>query len=186
MTGEQAIVGRAKTGDAAAFEELFRRYRVFVWNVAYRMTYSFDQAEDVAQEVFVSAWRALSSFDGRSGFSTWLYRITVNKTLNRARMRRELPLEADEAAWGLVDGEMFMRQNPEAAAEELDNERTLARLLARLDPERRLAIVLREIEGLSYEEIAEATGVPVGTVRSRIARARRDLKAIVASLETEK
>lgn len=186
MTDERAIVGRAKTGDAKAFEELFRRYKSFVWNVAYRMTYNFDQAEDVAQEVFVAAWRALPSFGGRSGFSTWLYRIAVNKTLNRVRMRRDLPFEADEAAWGLVDAEVFMRQNPEAAAEELDNERTLARLLARLDPERRLAIVLREIEGLSYEEIAGATGVPVGTVRSRIARARRDLEGIAADMETEK
>jgi RNA polymerase sigma-70 factor (ECF subfamily) len=147
---ESKILRKAQQGDPEAFSALFEKYKDFVWNVVYRMVFDFDEAEDIAQEVFVTAWRRLGSFRADSAFSTWLYRLTVNKTLNHLRNRRNnLPL-SDEAVTPNVDAEVFMRQNPEASIDELEAEQVLALLLARLDPDKRLAVILRELEGLSY------------------------------------
>ena len=183
MMDESALALRAGQGDASAFEELFHKYKTFVWNVAYRMTYNFDMAEDLAQDVFISAWKSLPAFRGASAFSTWIYRITVNTTLNMLRRRPYEQIASDEQLHGVLDTETFMRQNPETRTQTVEAERELSALLARLSPERRLALVLKEIEGLSYEQIAQATGVPLGTVRSRIARARADLGKIAESEE---
>ncbi len=183
IINETITVNRARAGDTAAFEELFDKYKSFVWNVAYRMTCSFEESEDLTQEVFVSAWKALGSFKGRSSFSTWLYRITVNKTLNTLRRRSPAGCKTDERVFGVVDKEIFMRQNPGAGVESCEVEQALSKLLERLDPDRRMAVVLREIEGLSYEQISGAMDVPVGTVKSRIARAREDLARFAAQME---
>ena len=153
-----------------------------VWNVAYRMTSDFDEAEDLAQDVFVTAWLKLASFRGESAFSTWLYRITVNKALNGKKGGRMVHRLSEEETANLLDAETFMRQNPSAGLEKLEAERILAGLLAQIEPERRLALILREIEGLSYEQIAEAMETPVGTVRSRISRAREELEAIAKKM----
>jgi len=174
---DSRLVEKARAGDAEAFGLIFERSKGMVWNVAYRMTGDFDEAEDLAQDVFVTAWRKLASFRGESAFSTWLYRITVNKALNAKKSGRMLQRLTDEETANLVDVETFTRQNPTAGVEQLETERILAGLLAQLEPERRLALILREIEGLSYEEIAEAMDTPVGTVRSRISRAREELEA---------
>lgn len=174
---ETRLVEKARAGDAEAFGLIFERSKNMVWNVAYRMTGDFDEAEDLAQDVFVTAWRKLASFRGESAFSTWLYRITVNKALNAKKSGRALHRLSDEETANLVDMEAFTHQNPSAGVEQLETERILAGLLARLEPERRLALILREIEGLSYEQIAEAMDTPVGTVRSRISRAREELEA---------
>jgi len=169
---EKEIVERAKRGDVAAFEALFVRYKNFVWSVAFRMTYRKETAEDLAQEVFLAAWRKLSTFQEKSAFSTWLYKITVNTTLNwqRGAFRYAiLPVSGDwELAASAEDG-------PEKAALARESERMLAKLLGKLEKDRRLVFILRELEGLSYSDIAEATGWPVGTVRSRLARAREEL-----------
>lgn len=173
---EGRLVEKARAGDAAAFGLIFERSKSMVWNVAYRMTGDFDEAEDLAQDVFVTAWRKLASFRGESAFSTWLYRITVNKALNGKKGKRMVHRLSDRETANLVDAETFIHQNPSAGVEKLETERILAGLLARLEPERRLALILREIEGLSYEQIAEAMDTPVGTVRSRISRAREELE----------
>ncbi|VAX21936.1 RNA polymerase sigma factor RpoE [hydrothermal vent metagenome] len=192
---ETKIVNKAKQGDGHAFGRLFERYKHFVWSVAYRMTYDFDVAEDVAQDVFVSAWKSLNTFRGGSAFSTWLYKITVNKTLNRLRPPLSLSYDSgergegsewDEAPMARVDKEVFDQLNPESRADAVEVEQTLAILLSQLDPDRRIAIILREIEGLSYQEIASATGAPIGTVRSRIARGRAELEKLADEMEETK
>jgi len=187
---ETQIVKKAKLGDGHAFGRLFERYRHFVWSVAYRMTFDFDVAEDIAQDVFVSAWKSLKTFRGGSAFSTWLYKITVNKTLNRLRSSPASISydsgegdERDEAMTAHVDRQVYRRQNPESGADAVEVEQALAILLSQLDPDRRIAIILREIEGLSYQEISDATGAPIGTVRSRIARGRRKLVKLAEEME---
>jgi RNA polymerase sigma-70 factor (ECF subfamily) len=179
---DSRLVEKARAGDAQAFGLIFERSKGMVWNVAYRMTGDFDAAEDLAQDVFVTAWRKLASFRGDSAFSTWLYRITVNKAFNAKKSGKMVQRLTDEEMANLVDVETFAQQNPSAGVDQMETERVLAGLLAQLEPERRLALILREIEGLSYEEIAEAMDTPVGTVRSRISRAREELEAIAKKM----
>ena len=179
---DSRLVEKARAGDAQAFGLIFERSKGMVWNVAYRMTGDFDAAEDLAQDVFVTAWRKLASFRGESAFSTWLYRITVNKAFNAKKSGKMVQRLTDEEMANLVDVETFAQQNPSAGVDQMETERVLAGLLAQLEPERRLALILREIEGLSYEEIAEAMDTPVGTVRSRISRAREELEAIAKKM----
>jgi len=181
MDDEQAWVERAAGGDTGAFERLFDRYRDFVWSVAYRMTYRNDSAEDLAQEVFLAVWRKLPGFEGKSAFSTWLYRITVNTTLNWKRVSSRYVNLPAAGEWEVSDP--ANDHAPERAAMARDAERILALLLGRLEDDRRLAFILRELHGLSYEEIAEATSWPVGTVRSRLARARGQLAAMAREME---
>jgi len=169
---EQEAIERAAQGDKTAFGKLFDWRQRFVYNVAYRMLGDSDAAEDVAQEVFLAVWRSLPQFRGESRFSTWLYRITVNRTLNRIKQEKKVtPLRNEErlVANGEAPGESVER---EQAKEELNV------LLAKIAPERRLVIVLREIEGLSYEEIAATINLPVGTVRSRLNRGRKELEKV--------
>ncbi len=177
------LIKRAGQGDEKAFKELFEKHKTFVWNVSYRMTYDFDEAEDIAQEVFIKVWKSISKFRGTSRFSTWVYRITVNSALNTLGKAARNESHFDEGAMAHIDTQRFMDQNPEANLAQIEAERILAQLLAKLDNERRIVIILREIEGLSYEEIAETTGAPIGTVRSRIARGRKDLEEMGALME---
>lgn len=172
---EERIIAQAKRGDQEAFGELFDRYQPFVWNMALRMTGDCDEAEDVAQEVFVTVWKKLPQFQGLSTFSTWLYRISVNRTLSFIKRRTAQKLGRSQIKVDLDDN--AHTNNPSASIEKKEAEKVLGTLLARLDPERRMALILRDIEGLSYTEIAAATGVPVGTVRSRIARGRKELES---------
>lgn len=184
METDADVAQAAKEGDPRAFEKLYETYKRMVWNVAYRMTYRFDEAEDVTQEVFVAAWRALPRWRRQAAFSTWLYRIAVNTTLNHLRANRSGLVQTDRDVYqAALDKEQYVQYNPGVTARAVEAEQTLARLLARLEPERRLALILRELEGLSYEQIAEAMQTPLGTVRSRIARAREELAALAESEE---
>jgi RNA polymerase sigma-70 factor (ECF subfamily) len=145
------------------------------------------EAEDVAQDAFVKAYRALASFRGDSAFYTWLYRIAVNTARNAmaSRQRRPLDYEADlsETEQSAVASRMSHSDTPEATALSDEIHATVNRAVADLPEDLRTAIILREIEGLSYEEIAAAMDCPVGTVRSRIFRAReaidRNLKPLL-------
>ncbi|MDH5509402.1 MAG: sigma-70 family RNA polymerase sigma factor, partial [Nitrospinota bacterium] len=183
MDDERLMVQMAARGDTMAFEKLFDKYQNFVWSVAFRMTYRHDSAEDLAQEVFLMAWRKLPAFEGKSAFSTWLYRITVNTTLNWRRSAGRYVSLPEPGGW--EPGDPANDHAPERAAMARDAERILARLLDRLEDDRRLVFILREIEGLSYDEIAEATSWPVGTVRSRLARARDQLAVMAREMEEQ-
>jgi RNA polymerase sigma-70 factor (ECF subfamily) len=180
---ETALVERAAGGDREAFSLLYDRHAPFAYNVALRLMNDPDEAEDLAQEVFVTAWRTLPGFRGGSAFRTWLYRIVVNRGINRIKARRPASEMPDELMVQRSDPARFMVDDPARGMEIAQAETLLNRLLARLDPDRKVAVVLREIEGLSYDEIAAITGAPVGTVRSRIARGRKDLAALAEEME---
>ena len=165
------LIMKAREGDMVAFEKIYRLAGGFVYNVALRIVRRPAEAQDVAQEVFVKLYRNLSQFAFRSSLNTWLYRITVNTAISKCRR------EAREAAG-------FARYRNEIAADAAadpypaptnDNEARVIALLAGLDPEQRACVVLREMEGLSYQEISETMNITINTVRSRLHRARETL-----------
>ncbi len=166
------LVARARQGDEAAFEQLVLRHQRYVFNLACRVLGDYTEAEDVAQEAFVRAWRGLSGFRGQAQFTTWLYRIVQNLCLNRLPgLRRELlqtePLE-----------EVLVNPNP-SPADLFDVREQMAFLHAQLDrlPEKyRLVLTLRYLQHLSYAEVAAALDVPMGTVKTHIHRARQLLR----------
>jgi RNA polymerase sigma-70 factor (ECF subfamily) len=181
------LVRRVQRGERGAFDLLVLRYQNKVVKLVARLLRDPAEAEDVAQEAFVKAYRAIGSFRGDSAFYTWLYRIAVNTARNTmaSRQRRPLDYEAElsESEQSVVESRMRHGDTPEAAALSEEIHLTVNRAVEALPEDLRTAIILREIEGLSYEEIAEAMDCPVGTVRSRIFRAReaidRSLKPLL-------
>jgi len=181
------LVRRVQRGERGAFDLLVLRYQHKVVKLVSRLLRDPSEAEDVAQEAFVKAYRALGSFRGDSAFYTWLYRIAVNTARNTmaARQRRPLAYEAElsENEQTVVESRMRHGDTPEATVLSDEIHRTVNSAVEELPEDLRTAIILREIEGLSYEEIAEAMDCPVGTVRSRIFRAReaidRSLKPLL-------
>jgi RNA polymerase sigma-70 factor (ECF subfamily) len=181
------LVRRVQKGERGAFDLLVLRYQHKVVKLVARLLRDPAEAEDVAQDAFVKAYRALGSFRGDSAFYTWLYRIAVNTARNTmaSRQRRPLDYEADlsESEQSVVESRMRHGDTPEAVALTDEIHRTVNDAIGALPEDLRTAIVLREVEGLSYEEIAEAMDCPVGTVRSRIFRAReaidRSLKPLL-------
>lgn len=173
------LVKRAQRGERGAFDLLVLRYQHKVVKLVARLLRDPAEAEDVAQEAFVKAYRALGSFRGDSAFYTWLYRIAVNTARNSiaSRQRRPLDYEADlsESEQSVVESRMRHSDTPEAAALSEEIRATVNRAVEELPEDLRTAIILREVEGLSYEEIAAAMDCPVGTVRSRIFRARESI-----------
>jgi RNA polymerase sigma-70 factor (ECF subfamily) len=181
------LVKRAQRGERGAFDLLVLRYQHKVIKLVARLLRDPAEAEDVAQEAFVKAYRALGSFRGDSAFYTWLYRIAVNTARNSiaSRQRRPLDYEADlsENEQTAVESRMRHTDTPEANVLSEEIRSTVNRAVEDLPEDLRTAIILREVEGLSYEEIAAAMDCPVGTVRSRIFRAReaidRNLKPLL-------
>jgi RNA polymerase sigma-70 factor (ECF subfamily) len=181
------LVKRAQRAERGAFDLLVLRYQHKVIKLVARLLRDPAEAEDVAQEAFVKAYRALGSFRGDSAFYTWLYRIAVNTARNSiaSRQRRPLDYEADlsESEQTAVDSRMSHSDTPEANLLSEEIRTTVNRAVEDLPEDLRTAIILREVEGLSYEEIAAAMDCPVGTVRSRIFRAReaidRNLKPLL-------
>ena len=172
---DDILVARAQAGNSAAFDMLVRRYQHKVVQLVSRYVSDAD-ASDVAQESFIKAYRALRNFQGKSAFYTWLYRIAVNTAKNHlvARSRRPASQDIDVA-----DAEQYGHTEhlsdvytPEGVALTDEIRDTVAAAMDDLPPDLKTAIVLRELEGMSYEEIAQAMECPVGTVRSRIFRAR--------------
>jgi RNA polymerase sigma-70 factor (ECF subfamily) len=168
------LLDRLRAGDPRAFEDLVRRYQHRVFGVALRMLQSPAEAEDIAQDVFLRVHRAIGTFRGDAKLSTWLYGITSNLCLNRLTSASRTRTRHDE------DAVMRARSDaPDATAamERSEVEAALHQAITELPDERRIVVVLRDLEGLSYEEIAEALDLEVGTVRSRLHRARMDLKS---------
>jgi RNA polymerase sigma-70 factor, ECF subfamily len=173
---DQQLVERVQAGEKAAFDLLVRKYQHRVLKLVGRFVSDAAEAEDVAQEAFLKAYRALASFRGDSAFYTWLYRIAINTAKNALVSNRRRPVDFD---LDLQDPEQYDRHarlkegdTPEGVllTEEIRN--VVERAMEQLPEDLRTAIILRELEGMSYEEIAEAMDCPVGTVRSRIFRAR--------------
>jgi RNA polymerase sigma-70 factor (ECF subfamily) len=174
---DAALVARARDGDRAAFDELVLRHEDRVYNMALRMLGNADDALDLAQEVFLSAYRALKAFESKSLFSTWLYRVTVNRCRDEMRRRatvkhtRPRPLGGPDPDDPPADPPA-RSASPEEAAASRESMGIVAAAVEALPEDAREVLVLRDVEGLAYEEIAAVLDVPVGTVRSRLFRAR--------------
>jgi RNA polymerase sigma-70 factor (ECF subfamily) len=171
------LVERYRVGDHAAFEEVYSRHEAMVFNLALRLSGSAEEAADLTQEIFLRVYRHLGSFRGQSALKTWLFRIALNHC--RQRLSRFRPLvqpvdESDPEGGGLVLTDPG--RGPEELAAAAEQGRLVAKALGRLHPVFREAVILRDLEGMSYQEIADVMGVRVGTVRSRIARGREQLR----------
>jgi len=173
---DQALVARAQGGDRRAFDLLAGKYRRKLERLLSRFIRDPAEVEDVSQEVLVKAYRALPAFRGESAFYTWLYRIGINTAKNHraAQARAPAPVGFDaEAAEGFQEaGQLRDAETPESLLLSKQIAQTVDAAIGALADDLRTAIVLREIDGLSYEEIADVMNCPIGTVRSRIFRAR--------------
>ncbi len=182
---ETVLIEKSKQGDLAAFEQLIMDYQKKIVNLAYRMLGNMADAEDAAQDIFVRVFRSISGFNEKAAFSTWLYRIATNVCLDLLRRKKrqneqntisihrgeendeyELPIEDNGPS-------PYEQAKRSAAMEALEN------ALKKLGEEQRLVVVLRDVNGLSYEEIAEITNCSLGTVKSRINRSRLMLRKLL-------
>ncbi len=173
---DQALVERVQAGDKAAFDLLVLKYQHKVINLISRYVRDSAEVFDIAQESFIKAYRALPNFRGDSAFYTWLYRIAINTAKNHlVSIKRRPPsvgVDAEDAEQYDEGGDLREHATPERLLQRDQVERTVIAAIDELPDDLRIAITLRELEGFSYEEIAEAMGCPIGTVRSRIFRAR--------------
>lgn len=173
------LIGRAKGGDGAAFGELVRKYQRRVYSTAFHMTGNHGDADDVAQEAFLRAYRAIGRFDGRADFFTWLYRIVVNVSLNTLRSRKHT-VPAPE-----LDDRVDPGQNPGKTAEGRELVSQVVQALGELPASLRMTLVLATLEDMSYKQIAETLEIPEGTVAWRVNQARKQLRKKLAALAPE-
>src|SRR5580692_1976445 len=184
-TEEAELVRRARNGGLQAYDELVKRYQERIYATIYHMTSNHEDANDLAQESFIKAFQALKSFKGGSSFYTWLYRISVNNTINFLKQRK------NRQHMSLNDLDFNTEHNPDLVA--LISEKTPRReagltelqeklnaALLKLSEHHRMAVVLHDVQGLSHEEIAKVMHCNIGTVRSRLFYARQQLQALLA------
>jgi RNA polymerase sigma-70 factor (ECF subfamily) len=180
-TTDADLVEAALRGDRDAFGELVERYQDRLFNMLVRITGSHEDAADAAQDAFVQAYQKLATFRGASQFYTWLYRIAMNQALSRRRRRRPTAsIDAGKDAVG--DEPVDAGESPEGCMLSRERAEHVQTALARLGEQHRKILVLREMEGCSYEAIADILQLPVGTVRSRLFRARMQLRDGLNSL----
>ncbi|GAB0152543.1 MULTISPECIES: RNA polymerase sigma factor RpoE [Marinobacterium] len=183
---DQLLVKRVQAGDKRAFDLLVKQYQHKIIGLIGRYVYDQHEALDVAQEAFIKAYRALPGFRGDSAFYTWLYRIAINTAKNHlvARNRRppDVDVDVDDAQYLGAENELRDLETPENALYRDEMERVVKQTLDRLPEDLRVALTLREFEGMSYEDIANVMDCPVGTVRSRIFRAREAIDKEIAPL----
>ncbi len=189
-SSDAEIVKRVQQGDVQAYNILVLRYQHKVCEIANKFVNNPADAGDVAQEAFIKAYRALGSFRGESSFYTWLYRITVNtaKTFLEGSSKHRYALDVDAPEFESQDtqGVLTSQDTPDRLLESAELEQVIFDALQQLPEELRQAITLREIEGMSYEDIALVMKTPIGTVRSRIFRARQFIEERMAQLATGK
>jgi RNA polymerase sigma-70 factor, ECF subfamily len=180
---ERSLLRRLRDRDERAFRELIETHRDRVYNITYRMLGNRSEAEDIAQEVFITVFKTIDTFREESKFSTWLYRVTVNHCKNRikylARRHDRDRDELDEMSGGVngaTVGTPARAPQPDRALEGIQMEGILQEAINTLDEEHRAVVILRDVEDLSIEEICEITKLPDGTVKSRLHRARLALR----------
>jgi RNA polymerase sigma-70 factor (ECF subfamily) len=179
------LIAAARQGDVSAFNELVLMHQAVVYNVAYRVLHDQDAAADASQEAFLSAFHALSGFRG-GNFRAWLLRIVTNACYDQLRVARRRPttslddleVDPDHSTW-LMD----KAESPEEYALRQDLGRVIQAGLDELPPDQRVTLVLSDIQGLGYEEIAQSTGVELGTVKSRLSRGRARMREYIQSHE---
>ncbi|MSP25581.1 MAG: sigma-70 family RNA polymerase sigma factor [Myxococcales bacterium] len=190
---ESAFVARLVARDESAYNELFELYERRVFGLVFRMLGKRSDAEEITQDVFVQVFRAIESFRGDSKLSTWLFRIAVNLSKNRMKSNarrgagRELELDdvAERNAFSAAVGVSVGRvRRPDETVETEQLEALVRRAILELEPEHRQLVILRDVEDLSYEEIADVTGLALGTVKSRIHRGRAQLREHVERMMT--
>ncbi|HXI60222.1 MAG TPA: sigma-70 family RNA polymerase sigma factor [Polyangia bacterium] len=181
---ERLLIGRLKARDEQAFNEIVRRYGDKVFSLVYRMIGSRPEAEDIAQEVFVTVFKTIDGFRGESKFSTWLLRIAANQCKNRIKYLSRRPAGTasfDDAVDHASEGALPIPAQghidaPDVLMEAAEMESLTQAAIAGLEEDHRLLIVLRDVEELSYQEIGEITGLAEGTIKSRLHRARMAIK----------
>jgi len=178
---DRRLITECLKGRTAAYGELVRRYQDRLFNAVYRLLDHPEDAQDVVQEAFISAYQSLASFKGDALFFTWLYRIAMNAAISHRRKHKvAVSLETgskNELVIDPVDESAYSQ--PGDALEQQEDYNRLKAALNRLSPEHRAVLILKDIEGQKYEEIAEIMQVPVGTVRSRLHRARLELRDLL-------
>lgn len=186
---ERLLIGRLKERDPSAFEEIVRRYGDKVFSLVYRMLGNRHEAEDITQEVFITVFKTVDTFRGEAKFTTWLLRIAANQSKNRIKYLARRPTDSGDVedsggpapgaaatpgpiAHAQIDG-------PDKLMEAAELEALMQTAIASLDEEHRLLVILRDVEELSYQEIGEITGLPEGTIKSRLHRARMAIKEVL-------
>ncbi|HHX18524.1 MAG TPA: sigma-70 family RNA polymerase sigma factor [Clostridium sp.] len=180
---ESQLIKEAKSGNVEAFEELIKQNEKKVFNIAYKMMGNYDDANELAQEAFIKAYKSINKFKGDSLFSTWIYRITTNVCLDELRKRKNKKVISlnehikynDEEIKPQVKDE---RPGPEKIFEKKETKNLINQCIESLPADYKTVIILRDIEGFTYEEIAKIINCPEGTVKSRISRARKALRDI--------
>ena len=180
---ETELVARARTGDQEAFEQLVLDNQNRVYSLAVRMVGDREEAADLAQEAFLKAWQGLRTFQGESSFSTWVYRLATNVCIDHLRRRQrrrevENPVSLDDEDSGWAEP-VDLSQDPHRQLEAAERSRALERGLQQLSEPQRQILVMRELSGLSYQEIGAALELDLGTVKSRLARSRLALRKIL-------
>lgn len=181
MPSDEELVTRSKNGDIDAFEELVNRYERKIYTIAYRLIGNREDANDLAQEAFLKAFQGINNFREEASFQTWLCRITTNVCRDEIRKRIRKPVDRLDEAIVLEEGEVarqvaIQEPGPAELYEQKELSERIQKLINSLSPDFRVALVLRDIQGYSYEEISEYLDCSLGTVKSRISRARNYLK----------
>lgn len=181
---EKNLIAKCRNGDVGAFEELISGYEKKVFNIVYRMIGDYNDALDVSQEIFINVFRSIKNFRENSSFYTWLYRIAVNECMDYMKKKKKAVIYSIDAPVEAGDNDVVreIKDDGETVEEKVErNElrKSIEEALSCLSYEHRVMIVLRDIQGLSYEEIAQTVKSPTGTVKSRINRARQALKELL-------
>ena len=176
MKDQENIIARARRGDAGAFEQLVETYREQVYRIALRMCSNAADADEAAQEAFLAAWKGLPNFRGDSQFSTWLYQLTTHAAIDLMRREKRQIAAADITEVSAADP----APSPQQQAEQSEQREIVRDAILQLAPEQREVVVLRFMEELSYEEIGAVLKLPSGTVKSRLNRAKAQLKEILS------
>lgn len=181
---EKLLLERSKAGDVEAFEKLIEIYQKKIFNLAYRIVGNFDDAGDLTQEALIRIFKSIANFKEQSSFSTWVYRITTNVCLDEIRKKKNRRMLSLDEEIHVEDGEMkrqIMSDDPlpDEVAEREELRSIVSSAIDSLPEEQRIMITLRDIQGLSYDEIAEVLNCPAGTVKSRINRSRQALRNVL-------
>ena len=184
---DDRLIAECLQGRTEAFGELVYRYQDRLYNTVYRLLGNAEDARDVVQEACLHAYQALDAFKHDSQFFTWLYRIAVNTAISWKRKHRPvLSLSSASADAGLEPHDASESVQPGHALEQAEQERRVQEALTRLSPEHRAVLVLKDMEGEKYETMAEVLQVPIGTIRSRLHRARLELRTLLEQQEQHK
>jgi RNA polymerase sigma-70 factor (ECF subfamily) len=182
-TDDLSLIAECRSGRTDAFGPLVQRYQDRLYPTAIRLTGGVEDALDLLQETFLRAYQKLAGFHAESSFYTWVYRIMVNLALTERRKKHPRRGRHESSCEVLDPPDLSLASDPRGRLERLEREALVQRALERLAPDHRVVVVMKEFDGLRYDEIAATLGVPIGTVRSRLHRARVELKEMLTSID---